>query len=366
MVPEKDAKVPKMNFSCVVEPPAKGNARGSRLGAPAAPASVPAPRVAEIVKPVAAAPVPVPPAPQAAPAPVPPVPGQTAPAVAATTLPPFGMGAEPDPSAESVAPFNPLDAVQKEFAPPPRPKTRLLTGSVFILLVAGVAGYFQFQRVQKAQAEAAKAAEIAAATARAAAAANPVAGSPANAAASKAAPPNSLVGGAPLGGMPTPFSALKQAKETLKDAGDRQKAAHDAVESLLNDPVGKAPTPGASTSGATSAKAGASAGPAVTVAASSAGAALVPGARLTDVRGELIVVDTTKPPPTRNFLVWATTVRISGVRTGENPRVMIGGSPFEPGDTVDARRGVVFVGYEPETQQLRFSEQSGAQVLLRR
>jgi hypothetical protein len=273
------------------------------------------------------------------------------------------MGAaEPDPSADSIAPFNPLDAVQKEFTPPARPKARFLTGSVLILVVAGVAGYFQFQRVQKAQAEAAKAAEIAAATARAAAAANPAAGSGANAAAPKGPAPTSVVAGAPLGGMPTPFTALKQAKETLKDAGDRQKAAHDAVESLLSDPVGNASAP----AGAAPAKAGASAGPAVTVTASSAGAALVPGARLTDVKGELIVVDTTKPPPTRNFLVWATTVRISGVRTGENPRVMIGGSPFEPGDTVDARRGVVFVGYEPETQQLRFSEQSGAQVLLRR
>jgi hypothetical protein len=310
IVPDKQKDLPQTNFSCLVEPPRKGPtaprlpARTVESALAAKPASAPA---------VAKSPDPVP---------------ANSAAVAATTVPPFGVGGQ------SAAPFDPRDAVKFEFKPEKRPRARLLSWSVVLLAAACSAGYFQYQRMERAKAEAALLPE------------------PGPAGVAKPT--------GPLAGMPTPFTALKQAKETIKDAGEKHKAAYDTVAAMMDDALGRTGLPEqklAEPAKATPAPAGATV---------SAPTALVAGARLADVKGDLIYVDEKGGAPSRVFLIWATTVRIGGVRTGDEPRVLIGQAAYAASDLVDARRGIVFEGYDPVTQRLRFSEPSGAELLLRR
>lgn len=72
---------------------------------------------------------------------------------------------------------------------------------------------------------------------------------------------------------------------------------------------------------------------------------------------------TTAPPaaPAANAEVqgWINRIRISGVRGGTAPRLLLEGRTFSIGDTVNASLGVVFAGYDASRDMIRFTDRSG-------
>lgn len=410
--PKKPEK-PKLKFSCIVEPPPKRPKVVAPVEAPPA-SSATTPAVPPPAAPPAAAPVPLA-TPPAVPAPAPtqargpvapgqgpllapPAPSASGAATAATTVPPFGAGG-------SAAPYGAPTQAPFEFNAPPRSKARWFSWSTLILVVAGVAGYYQYQRMEQAKAD-----ELAQAMAEAQAAqrsgggasraaggagaagsaglakagaggtkggaagggAATTAGGGAGAAGSAKA--GGAAGAAPAGEAPkmanfaSPFTALKQAKATIKDAGERHKAAYDTVDAMLDDPTGGAAD--AIDNHDAKVKQEAADAAAKAAAAKAARSALLtglpPGARLVDVKGAPIEIDAAKPPPSANFIIWARTVRIGGMRSGPVPRVLIGASSFAVGDMVESRSGIVFSGYDEATRLLYFTERDGGTIGLRR
>ena len=294
--------------------------------------------------------------------------------VAATTVPPFATGGTTAPFAPagSQAPF--------EFTPPEAPKVRWFGWGSALLVAGCVAGYFQYQRMERERIEASRVdvTVAAAEAARVKIGEDPgPAGAPppgvaldANGRAvdSRAAPPSLDAGKAgesaseakKFGATPTPFTALKQAKAMIKDADDKRKAAYGTVEAMLDDPTGSAPLPGERPAEPKK--------PAVAqiVSVGPAQTGLPVGARLADSKGDLIVIDPTKPAPSAAFIAWARTVKIGGARPGASARVLIGKASFGVNDEVDAQRGIVFAGYDEAAHLLRFREPSGAELALRR
>jgi hypothetical protein len=70
------------------------------------------------------------------------------------------------------------------------------------------------------------------------------------------------------------------------------------------------------------------------------------------------------PPPVASgaFKAWVENLRISGLRSGANPRVFIGGTSYAPGDLVNPQLGITFVGYDSETRKIIFKDANGAKV----
>ena len=360
-----------LDFSCIVEPPPKRGRtnppmpadapESDRRGASTAPiANVAAPSLGgkQSQPPMAADAGAV-----AKPAPV-----------AATTVPPFATGGTTAPFAPagSQAPF--------EFTPPEAPKVRWFGWGSALLVAGCVAGYFQYQRMERERIEASRV-DVTVAAAEAArvkigedpgpAGAPPPGvaldanGRPIDPQAVPAAGVAAKVGESAseakkFGATPTPFTALKQAKAMIKDADDKRKAAYGTVEAMLDDPTGSAPLPGEANPPAkkTAAPAIVSVGPVQT--------GLPAGARLVDVKGDLIVIDGTKPTPNAAFIQWARTVKIGGVRPGAAARVLIGNASFGLEDEIDAQRGIVFVGYDESSRLVRFRDATGAELSLRR
>lgn len=360
-----------LDFSCIVEPPPKrvrttppmpaetpasdrgvGSVPGVNPAEVAAPAGNSTPLLGAAAKPAPAGPTPV----------------------AATTVPPFAVGG-------TTAPFAPAGSqVPFEFTPPEPPKVRWFGWGTALLVAGCAAGYFQYQRMERERIEASRV-DVTVAAADAArvkigedpgpagapppgvvfdasgrpvdARAVPAAGAPAKAGEATAE-------AAKAGGMVTPFTALKQAKAMIKDADDKRKAAYGTVEAMLDDPTGSAPLPGEAAPAAKK-----SAAPAI-VAVGPAQTGLPVGARLVDVKGDLIVIDVTKPTPNAAFIQWARTVKIGGVRPGAAARVLIGNASFGIDDEVEAQRGIVFVGYDDASRTVRFRDGSGAELSLRR
>ncbi len=371
-VPE--AKKPEkagLDFSCIVEPPPKRvrpNPSGptespatDRGTGPATPSPMPvAPAVAKnSAPPLSAAAAGA----SASPAPL-----------AATTVPPFGTGGTTAPfaAAESQAPF--------EFTPPEVPKVRWFGWGTALLVAGCAAGYFQYQRMERERIEASHV-DVRVAAADAArvkigedpgpAGAPPpgfvldasgrlVAPGAASSGTAATPPGGTATDVSKPGAMPTPFSALKQAKAMIKGADDKRKAAYGTVEAMLDDPTGSAPLPGEAVPVAKK-----PAAPAI-VAVGPAQTGLPAGARLVDVKGDLIVIDVTKPTPNAGFIQWARTVKIGGVRPGAAARVLIGNASFGLDDEIDAQRGIVFVGYDDSSRMLRFRDATGAELSLRR
>lgn len=60
------------------------------------------------------------------------------------------------------------------------------------------------------------------------------------------------------------------------------------------------------------------------------------------------------------FRSWVDNVKISGVRVGSNPRILVGKVSFNRGDVVDEKLGIVFVGYDQDRRMVRFQDSSGA------
>jgi len=256
-----------------------------------------------------------------------------------------------------------------EFNPEKVARTPFFSASLIILILACGGGYYQYQKQEREKREAALRPK---------------------------APKKEFDG--KVFGVATPFTALKQAKDTIKDAGARHKAAYDTVAVMLDDTTGAAVPPefdptkagipgmpgmpgmpkqgdpkkgGDGKKGADGKKGvdGAAAGDAAMPMGGGKlhhAATFVVIEQLADTRGNPIEFEQEKGQPSRTFMVWAATVRIAGLRIGDVPRVMIGQAGFAPGDVVDRQLGIEFVGYEAETQRLRFRDGSGAEVLLRR
>lgn len=65
------------------------------------------------------------------------------------------------------------------------------------------------------------------------------------------------------------------------------------------------------------------------------------------------------------FKAWVDGVKISGVRIGRSPRVLIGARAYDLGDTVDEALGITFDGYDDTTHLVRFRDRTG-RILQRR
>jgi len=320
-VPEERPAISQIPFSCVVEPPAK-KARGRIVPAEEKPAEAPR-AVVPTVAPGATRPAvvanpalttPVRPAITGADATIPPTP--------MATTPPFAGSTTTAPFATTQAPF--------EFNPEKPPRVRWLSWSTVLLLGGCVAGYFQYQRLQRAKLEVPPPAAVAHETTEKTASA-----------------------GSGTSSIATPFTALKQAKATIKDAGEKHKAAYDLVEKMLDDPnaaVDAAPKPVAPLPVAAPPEPEAASRPkrdAIAVLLGSDGEFVVPAG---------------SPKPSLAFARWLKAAKIGGARLTGQPRVLIGANAYTFGDVVELNLGVVLDGYNAEARALRFKEPSGAVI----
>ena len=67
-------------------------------------------------------------------------------------------------------------------------------------------------------------------------------------------------------------------------------------------------------------------------------------------------------PPSADFQSWVTQVRISGVRGGADPRVVINGRLVRRGEVVDSRLGIIFAGVDASDKIILFQDEAGATV----
>ena len=65
-------------------------------------------------------------------------------------------------------------------------------------------------------------------------------------------------------------------------------------------------------------------------------------------------------PPSARFRQWASELRISGVRTGDSPKVMVNGLTLGVGGTIDHRLGITFEGLAQNDQVLVFKDRTDA------
>jgi hypothetical protein len=254
---------------------------------------------------------------------------ERAPAIAPTpmaTVPPFAQGG-------TTAPFaRPASETPFVFTAEKPARVRWLSWSTLVLVAGCAAGYFQYQRMEQTSVEESSG------TAPTASQTGPVGTSPAASAA-------------------TPFTALKQAKATIKDAGDKHRANYELVEKMLDDPnvaTVVAPTPPGApivSVGVDSAAVGRPKRDAVTALLGSDGEFFVPA---------------DSPKPSLAFARWLRSVKIGGARLNDRPRVLIGAGAFTFGDVVEFNLGIVLEGYNAERRALRFRETSTGAVIERR
>lgn len=244
------------------------------------------------------------------------------------TMPPFAHGG-------TTAPFTPPgSAAPYEFNPAKPPQVRWLSWSTLLLLAGCVAGYFQYQRMQQAQAAA-----------------------PTASVSTVAAPVPPTAGTSTVSSLATPFTALKQAKATIKDAGEKHKASYELVEKMLDDPnaaMDVAPKPVVAAAVATPVEPEPSGRPkrdAVTALLGSDGEFFVPAG---------------SPKPSLAFARWLRSVKIGGARLSDRPRVLVGAGAFMFGDVVELNLGIVLEGYNAERRALRFKETSTGALIERR
>lgn len=320
-VPEERPAISQIPFSCVVDPPTK-KARVRIVPAEEKPEEAPRPSVPAAPPSGPRTPIAANPALTAqarvlltgADATIPPMPMPMA------TTPPFVVGTSAAPFSSTATPF--------EFNTPKQPRVRWWTGSTVILLVGCVAGIFQYNRIQRAKLE-----------------------SPLPPVAARAVEDKTAGAASSSSAMPTPFTALKQAKATIKDAGEKHKAAYDLVEKMLDDPnaaVDVVPKPVVAPPVAPE--------PEATSRPKRDAIAVLLGSD-----GEF-VVPAGSPKPSVAFARWLKAVKIGGARLTGQPRVLIGASAYTFGDVVELNLGVVLEGYNAETRALRFKDPSGAVI----
>lgn len=248
-----------------------------------------------------------------------------------TTVPPFGIGSSQSPFAtESATPTPQEVAPQKFDFNPERPvAARWLSWSTLLFVLVCAGGYWKYRQMQTESTSVPASAVV-------------VAGN-------EAAKPASS------SGVATPFTALKQAQATIKDAGAKHKAAYDLVDKMLDDPAKAVEAP-AKPKAVAEVVAAPVASESTATKSTRDFAAVQLGSD-----GEFVVPEGT-PRPSVNFVRWIKAVKIGGVRLTERPRVLIGANAYTFGDVVDLNLGIVLDGYNTETRMLRFKEPSGAVI----
>lgn len=329
---EKRPTISEIPFSCVVEPPPKrGRARGASDEKPAAsalsvvPTTPPSPGTTTPGRVPAVVPNPTLASGRA-------TPQASVPAAPMATMPPFAQGG-------TTAPFASTSDAPFEFNPEKPPRVRWLSWSTVILIAGCVAGYFQYQRMQEARASTPS---LAAGAAAATALTEEKPASP--------PAPSSVA---------TPFTALKQAKATIKDAGEKHKAAYELVEKMLDDPNAAVD---ATTKPALAPIMVQTPEPAPDASAKPKRDAVT---ALLGTDGEFSV-PADSPKPTLRFARWVRAVKIGGARLSDNPRVLVGSTAFTFGDVVETNLGIVLDGYNAERRALRFKETATGAVIERR
>jgi cytoskeletal protein RodZ len=128
------------------------------------------------------------------------------------------------------------------------------------------------------------------------------------------------------------------------DPAKQPAAQSPATATMRPTPVTKAVTPAAPAVVATTAAAKTSGAPspATTAPATPAPAAVSPAAGA------------------NAFNTWVANVKISGVRGGSAPRILIGRASFNLGEVVNEELGITFEGYDADRHLVRFRDRTGA------
>jgi hypothetical protein len=211
-------------------------------------------------------------------------------------------------------------------------EVRWLSWSTLIVVVGCVGGYFHYQRMQRTPAEVPAAATVSTAL------------------------PEKASGTQTVSSAATPFTALKQAKATIQEAGSKHKASYELVEKMLDDPnaaVDVVPT---------------AAAPAVAVTTEPEPLGRPKRDAVTALLGRdgEFFVPPGSPKPSLGFARWVRNVKIGGARLSDRPRVLVGAGAFTFGDVVEFNLGIVLEGYNAERRALRFSETATGAVIERR
>jgi hypothetical protein len=68
------------------------------------------------------------------------------------------------------------------------------------------------------------------------------------------------------------------------------------------------------------------------------------------------------PEPSAAFTAWVKNLKITGLRTGAVPRILVDRATFAAGDTINTELGIMFDGYDASRRMLRFKDKTGAVV----
>jgi hypothetical protein len=66
--------------------------------------------------------------------------------------------------------------------------------------------------------------------------------------------------------------------------------------------------------------------------------------------------------PSSAFVAWVKNLKITGVRTGAAPRILVERATFAVGEIMNSELGVTFDGYDASRRMLRFKDKTGAIV----
>jgi hypothetical protein len=163
---------------------------------------------------------------------------------------------------------------------------------------------------------------------------------------------------------PTPSETLNQAAAMPGQMIDKAKAAVDAHTAAGTEPVNEvvdgqkpaAPPPAVNVSVPVP-------GPAAIASAEAAAAsapvtAPAPSEPQT-VRIDLAPTEAASPA----FKAFISSLRVSGVFQGANPRVLIGSRTFEVGEVVNEDLGIIFVGVDPDRKLALFKDGTGVTLV---
>lgn len=256
----------------------------------------------------------------AAPAP-PPAPSAVAPSVAASA--PAAPDAVAPDAVAPPAPASPLFDASQPYAAPTRPRGSIFGLSTVLFLAACALGYYKYDEYRK-----------------------------------RPPPPPPPKLAKPLREIPlsaSPISAFKQAKEMIKVAGEKHKAAYDDVAAMDPATADGTAAPASPLAGAVAAAGAAGGGEAaapaggVAAAPAPAGGTTAPG----------------RPPAVPAYTAWANSVKIGGVRPGARPLVIIDSISYEVGDVVNRKLGIRLEALEVERRVVRFRDPTGTVAEIR-
>lgn len=148
------------------------------------------------------------------------------------------------------------------------------------------------------------------------------------------------------------LSANRKAEEAeMRVTAQETKKAASSPAPNATSPVAPSPSSSAVATPA------ASAAPAATTAASTAN---LPPAATAVAKSEPKPIVPLAPEPSPEIKAWVNGLRISGVRRGDSPKVLIDRKTFSVGDFVNAEQGITFDGFDASREMIRFKDKEGA------